>query len=142
MNSFVEHPTGLMEGLIRESFSALVSELPEYYGAMCTCMAGKAVEMNIGMETFCICFDENSARFVESIPQLVIHTDRQTILDTVDGQTNVYAALLENRLSIKGTLDDLVKLQTALIAYLNGALRCSVFPELLNRLRDIDPAET
>jgi hypothetical protein len=142
LSSFADSAADSIEGLVRESFSALIGELPEYYQAMCAPMAGKAVEMNIEGERFCICFEQQSARFIEAIPQLVVRTDRQTILDTLDGQTNVYNALLEDRLSVKGTLDDLVELQTGLIAYLNGALRSSAFPELLSRLRDMKPAAT
>lgn len=138
MSWFAENPGRPIEGLVRESFSALIAEWPDYYESMCGSLTDKVIEMNIDGETFCICFDEKSATFLEAIPQLVIHTGRDTILDTIDGRTSVYTALLDDRLSVKGTLDDLVELQSGLIAYLNGALRCSAFPALLNRLRALE----
>jgi hypothetical protein len=60
---------------------------------------------------------------------------RATILGVIDGETTARRAVLDERLLMRGRLDDVVAFHDALVAYVHGAVRAPSFPRLLRAYR-------
>jgi hypothetical protein len=59
-------------------------------------------------------------------------SDRQAILDVVDGAVTLERAVLEDRIVLLGSVPDLVRFHDGLRIYLSGAVRAPGFAILLD----------
>ena len=59
-------------------------------------------------------------------------TERAALLDLVYGRCSFLDALLEHRIELTGTVDELSAFYDALILYLHGAVRSPAMPSLLD----------
>lgn len=64
-----------------------------------------------------------------------VATDRTTVLGLVDARTTLMDALLEERFRVRGPVEAVIRFDDALLAYLDGAVRCPSFPTLLRDYR-------
>lgn len=64
-----------------------------------------------------------------------VATDPHTILDLVDAKLTLLEALTSERFRLRGSLDAVTGFDAALLAYLDGAVRCPSFPALLDEFR-------
>ncbi len=104
---------------------------------MCRQLAPREVIIRVDGETVALAFRDADAAIVEHAhaPQVEICTTRDTVLSVIDGDASLTEAVFDNRLILRGRLDDLVAFHDALLTYVHGAVRAPSFPHLLHRYR-------
>lgn len=128
-----------------QSFDALRRQIPELHERMCQVLAPRDVELRIGDEVVALRFAPDDVAFVSpaaigddaSAPRAAIEvvTARPVILALIDAETTILDAVLDERLGLRGSLEDLVRFHDGLRYYLHGAMRAPAFRDILERYR-------
>lgn len=119
------------------SIEALEREFPPAYAAMCARLAPRVTSIEVEGERTTLRFAPTGvARDTTQSPaELIVRSDRRTILDVVDGEVTLVDAVLQDRLAVQGHPDDLVAFHDALLLFVHGAVRSPSFPSLLDAFR-------
>jgi hypothetical protein len=72
-------------------------------------------------------------------PAVECRTTRRAILDLVDARTTLMAAVVADRVWLRGSVEDLLAFHDGLMVYLGGAVRSPSFPWLLRQFRAAAP---
>lgn len=134
-------PERSFAGYLEGSLSALRRDLPWIYARLCARVAPRELRLKVDDELVGLRCGEDEIRRIEppSAPAVEAHIDRQAILDLVDARITLLDALLEERLVVRGALDDVIAFHDGLMIYLHGAVRDPSFPALLRRFRGAHP---
>jgi hypothetical protein len=117
------------------SLGLLEVEKPRVHAALCRMLAGKELDFSIDRARVVLRF--NPALEVDDAsdaPHVRVTSDRAAILGVLDG-LSLEDAIVGERVSLQGALEDLVLFHDALLTYLHGAVRCPSFPKLLAEYR-------
>jgi hypothetical protein len=119
------------------SFALLAGEVPSVYRTMCRQLSPRSVQLRVDGELTCLEFCGERVRHVDALAQPVIEveTERETILGLVDARHNLMQAVLDDRLMLRGSPDDLLAFHEGLMTYLHGAFRAPSFRKLLLEFR-------
>jgi hypothetical protein len=123
---------------LRQSFAALRRERPAIYDELCRVMQARAARIRVDGAPVDVEFHGGEARIGPAKrrpPAIEVRTSRETIVGMVDARWSLMTAIAEDRLWIRGSVDDLVTFHDGLLVYLHGAVRSPSFPGLLQRFR-------
>lgn len=116
----------------------LEGEKPFVYARIGEMLRDRAVNVRVDGEALGIRFPKGRFALGPPVeyPFIELDSSRRTILDVVDGRLTLEDAVWEERIRLFGSLDALLLFLDALVAYLQGAVRCPSFPWLLDCYRD------
>ncbi|MDI1476488.1 hypothetical protein [Polyangium sp. y55x31] len=136
-SSSASPPEASFAAFLAESFAALRRDLPWIFERLCERLAHREIRIEVDGEALGLRCEPHDIHFVEAppSPDVLLRTDRRTILDLVDAQRTLLEALLEERLVVLARVEDVIALHDAVQTYLHGAVRDRAFPALLRRFR-------
>jgi hypothetical protein len=117
-------------------------ELPALYREIARRVGVREVRCHVDFDRVTIFSDGRRlhlSRRVEA-PVVQLSTSRQVIVDLVHAKATLKDALWDDRILLRGNLDDLLAFHDGLMAYLQGSVRCPSFPELLEQYLEVDSA--
>lgn len=119
--------------LLDRSLALMAREAPRAYERLGDAFGASAVRLEVGEERIAVRFAEKRHRLEASArgQSALVRVDRATILALADGELALLDAILCERLWLQGSVDAVIHFDAALLAYLDGALRCPSFPKLL-----------
>lgn len=126
-----------VSSLLRRSVEHLEDEVPASYRALVAQLGPMIVELDVDGEVFSLRGGDR-LRVSDGATQLAgvrIATSRATLLDLVDAKVGLGEAVEADRVSVRGSLDDVQRAHDALLAYVHAAVRASSQPALLAELR-------
>jgi hypothetical protein len=127
-----------ISSLLRRSVEHLANEVPGSYSRVLEALGPLVVELDVDGELFSL----RGGRRLEvsdgaaSTAGARIVTSRATILDVLDARVGLGEAVEAGRVGVRGSLDDVLRVHDALIAYVHAAVRAPSQPELLTALRN------
>lgn len=134
-SNFSPDPRSVCGFLIR-SLRLLEKECPEAYAGMCETLASREIALDLaGEPIMALQFEARTVRALAQPrrPNLHLQTNRQTILDLVQGRATLLQAILRNDLMLRGDVMALADFHAAFLLYVAGAVRSPSFPLLLRR---------
>jgi hypothetical protein len=126
-----------ISSLLRRSVEHLAGEVPDSYRLMLTELGPMVVELDVDGEVFAL----HGGRRLEVLDggttgaTARIATSRATILDVIDARIGLVEAVESGKVSVQGSLDDVLRAHDTLLAYVHAAVRAPSQPGLLAELR-------
>jgi hypothetical protein len=121
---------------LQASLEVMQAECPPAHNRLCELLEGRQVCISVDGEEVYLSFAEDSIVVlpgVPSDPMVALIVSRQTILDLVDGFTNLQDGIIDGRVGVQGGIQELLLFHEGWLTYLRGAARCPSFPYLLER---------
>lgn len=124
---------------LKTSLRLLEIEMPAAYGALCAQVGDLKTRLISSGRAKVLSFQGRVPTLEEEEESAAVEAafDDSVILDLIDGHLSLQEALFTDRLCIGGAARDIERLQSALIVYLDGAIRLPEFAKLLERFRDL-----
>lgn len=122
-------------GFLARSLALLEAELPQVAGRVAEAVGPRNVSCVIGDERFTIQSDGRRLRLSRDLSekcQVEIATTRAVIRALLEGETTLEDALWQERILLKGGLEDILAFNDGLHFYLCGAVRSPSFPDLMS----------
>jgi hypothetical protein len=126
-----------VSALLRRSVGHLEDEVPASYGLMLEKLGPLVVVLDVDGELFSL----SGGHRLEVTDGAVgtagarIATSRKAILDVLDARVGLEEAVDTGTVSVRGSLDDVLRAHDTLLAYVHAAVRAPSQPGLLNALR-------
>jgi hypothetical protein len=130
-----------VSSLLRRSVGHLADEVPDSYRLMLDRLGPLVVALDVDGELFSLCggprleVTDGAARTAGA----TIATSRATILDVLDARVGLEEAVEAGTVSVRGSIDDVLRAHDTLLAYVHAAVRAPSQPELLSALRMESP---
>lgn len=120
---------------LTESLASIEAGAPAAYALLRRTLGTRRVRLDVGGEVLGLQADESRIAVTagEGPAEVDTWTTRAAIVALADGEVTLEQAVLEERMDLQGTVDDLLAGVDALSAYLSGAARC---PELIALMDD------
>lgn len=122
---------------VRRALDLLAQELPWAYSALGESVGERVLGVEVDGSAFAI--RRAGAELVVDGAPLPLSVEciasRATILELIDARVTLLDSVLDRRLSLRGSLHDLVAFHEALTRFVGGAVRCPSFPSLLASYR-------
>lgn len=115
------------------SLAAIAQEAPAIERALAASLAGTLVRLCVDDERMVVASRLDGLAIVDDLPGPIVElaTDSATLLDLTSGATSFLDAALDERLVVRGGVDEVVRFYDSLILYLQGAVRSPSLPWLL-----------
>lgn len=126
------------EGFVREALEALASEVPEAYARVREAIGTREVEFQVDVERFFVRSEGAVSSLVHrssTSPSILLKTSPAAVASIAGGECSILTAILDGRVQVFGPLDGLLDFDTALHAYLCGAVRAPGSPALRARFQ-------
>lgn len=122
---------------LARALGALAGEAPAWHAAVAAAVGPAGIALRVDGETFRLRFEGAALRLDDATQAagLEVRTGRATILALADGDLSLVAALESDRLFVRGALDAVLRFDTALLAFFEGAVRAPSLAPMLDRLR-------
>lgn len=121
---------------LERSLELLADEVPEAYAALGRSLARCPLGIVIDGSSSVLWFENGRHALARAGARgAELRTTGSVILALVDGDATLLETLRSDALFLRGTTDAIAHLDTALGAYLAGAVRAPSFPRLLDRYR-------
>ena len=120
---------------LARSLSLLEAELPQIATRVAASVGARNVACQIDDERFGIVSDGKCLRVITqpaAKSEVEIATTRAVIRTLLEGETTLEDALWNERILLKGELDDILAFNDGLHVYLCGAVRSPSFPDLMS----------
>ncbi|MDI1443540.1 hypothetical protein [Polyangium sp. 6x1] len=136
-SSSASAPEASFAAFLAESLAALRRDGPWIFARLCERLARRELCIEVDGEALGLRCEIHDIHLVEAprSPDILLRTDRRTILDLVDARSTLLEALLEERLVVLARFEDVSTLHDAVQIYLHGAVRARAFPAMLRRFR-------
>jgi hypothetical protein len=127
--------------LLRRSVEHLADEVPDSYQLVLDKLGTLVVALDVDGDLFTL----SAGQGLEVIDGpsgsagATIATSRAAILDVLDARVGLQEAVEAGTVSVRGSLDDVLRAHDTLLAYVHAAVRAPSQPELLNALRTESP---
>jgi hypothetical protein len=123
---------------LEHSLEVLRDEMPAAHAAFVSTLEGRRLGIDADGERRVLSFGATGVRAHggEERADLEVEFERSTVLDLVDGLISLPAAVLADRLRLRGGLDAIGLFDRALRSYAQGTVRCPSMPGLLERFRE------
>jgi hypothetical protein len=124
--------------LFRRSLHHIACDVPASYHYAAGELGALVVEVDVDGELFTVC-GGSRLDVVEGGAAgagVRIATSRRTVVDVVDAELTLGAAVQADRVIVRGSMDDVLRAHDALIAYAHAAVRAPAVPGLMLSLRD------
>lgn len=124
---------GSFRRFLERSLDAIAAEMPDAYAALCATLGTRRVVLEVDAERVGIVCDGESLRLGEPDAKTAVEfrTTRETLLDVTAGRLSFLEAALAERISLRGTVDEVARFYDGLLVYLRGAVRSPSLPGLL-----------
>lgn len=123
---------------LARALGALAGESPAWHAEVAAAVGPSGIAMDVDGEAFRLRF-EGAALHLDGATHaagLEVRTGRATILALAEGDLSLVAALESDRLFVRGALAAVLRFDTALLAFLEGAVRAPSLAPMLDRLRE------
>jgi len=126
-----------VSSLLRRSVDHLREDVPDSYRLLVAELGPIVVELDVGDEVFSVHSGERLqvSDGAAQAPSVRIVTSRGTILDLIDAKVRLDEAVEAGGVSVRGSLDDIERAHSSLLAYVHAAVRAAALPALLSELR-------
>lgn len=123
-------PRRAFSDYLSTSLAAIERDAPAVYALLGRCLGERRVRVDVGGEVLSVGVEHGCVTVGEAAGKAAIEarTTRGAIVALADGRATLEEAVMDGRVEIRGSAEDLEAGMDALAAYLNGAARC---PELL-----------
>jgi hypothetical protein len=120
------------EALVRRSLEILRNEHPVAFAALARRLGRNRLRFVIDGRPFDLTGDGFTVVVgrAEAVPIAELSSSRRALVDLVRGKADLIDELRRDRIALKGQARALWQLHEALLAYLQGAVRCPSFPGL------------
>jgi hypothetical protein len=126
-----------VSSLLRRSVDHLADEVPESYRLVLDELGPLVVELDVDGERFSLCGGERLVVTDGASDRAGarIATSRAAILDVLDANVGLEEAVEAGTVSVRGSLDNVLRAHETLLAYVHAAVRAPSQPGLLAGLR-------
>ncbi|GAA5176442.1 hypothetical protein GCM10023321_84830 [Pseudonocardia eucalypti] len=124
--------------LLRRSVGSLREQVPGGYQRLLEELGGLTVELTVDGETFAVHAEGTRLRVVTGAHPAAgarVVTSRAAVLDVLDARLSLAEAVESDRVTVLGSLDDVMRAYHALLAYAHASARATSVPGLLDELR-------
>jgi hypothetical protein len=126
-----------VSSLLRRSVGRLEVEVPDSYQLVLDTLGPQVVELDVDGELFSLRGGDRLE--VSDGEALTAHTrittSRGAIIDVIDARVGLADAVEVGAVSVRGSLDDVLRAHDTLLAYVHAAVRAPSQPGLLAALR-------
>ncbi|MDV3126183.1 SCP-2 sterol transfer family protein [Mycobacterium sp. 21AC1] len=126
-----------VSSLLRRSIEHLEVEVPDSYGRVLTELGHLVVELVVDDELFSL-RGGTGLRVCDGAAGTAgarITTSRAAILDVLDAEVGLGEAVEAGTVSVRGSVEDILRAHDTLLAYVHAAVRAPSQPGLLGALR-------
>jgi hypothetical protein len=130
-----------VSALLRRSVGHLADEVPDSYRLVLDKLGTLVVALDVDGELFTLSAG-HGLEVIDGSPGTAgaaIATSRAAILDVLDARVGLQEAVEAGTVSVRGSLDDVLRAHDTFLAYVHAAVRAPSQPELLNALRTESP---
>jgi hypothetical protein len=130
--------------LLRRSLAHLASEVPSAYRHLLGVLGPLVIELDVDGERFALWAGPRVEVVDGPAPEAGarIAIPRTTVIDVLDAKVALSEAVESDRITVRGSLDDVLRAHDTLIAYAHAAVRAPSVPALLAELRaGLGPAQ-
>jgi hypothetical protein len=130
-----------VSSLLRRSVEHLADEVPESYRLVLEELGPLIVELDVDGEVFSL-RGGHRLDVSDGAPATAgtrIATSRAAILDVLDAKVGLGEAVEAGTVAVRGSLDDVQRAHSTLLAYVHAAVRAPSHPGLLAALRTRQP---
>lgn len=115
----------------------LEREMPVVHAELGELLRDREARLEMDGEGLGVSFAAGRFRIVDDAPDpfIDLRSDRRAVLEVIGGELTLEDAVWQERIVLRGELDDLILFHDALMLYLQGAVRCPSFPWLLGCYR-------
>jgi hypothetical protein len=122
---------------VRDSLSVLEAETPRFAARLAAALEGLPLQLRVDGPALSL---RSDGRRIELVPSAGLHpVDLETsggeVLSLLEGRSSLLSSVLEGRLRLRGSSEDLVAFHDALMIYLGAAVRAPGFVALRDRFR-------
>jgi hypothetical protein len=123
---------------LEQSLAVLRDEMPAAHAAFVSTLEGRRLRIEADGERRVVSFGATGMRAHggEVRADLEVGFERSTVLDLVDGMISLPAAVLADRLKLRGGLNAIALFDRAFRSYAQGTVRCPSMSGLLDRFRE------
>ena len=127
-------PDGSFRGFLERSLEAIAAEMPAAYDALCATLGCRRVVLGIDAERVGIRCDGRRLAVGDPDPGATVEfrSSPHTLRGLTSGRLSFLDAALDDRLLLRGAVDEIVVFYDGLLAYLRGAVRSPSLPGLLD----------
>jgi hypothetical protein len=117
--------------LVDDTLACLAMEHPVAHASMRSALADRAIDLVVDNEPTTVSFSASACA------RVTVETDVDTLCAVLLGECEPLYAVLSDRLRIAGKPEDLSCVADALVAFVQGAMRCVSVPALVDRLLEL-----
>jgi hypothetical protein len=136
LNSLPE--TDTFNQFMEASLVIMRQECPPAYQRMCDLLTPRKVMVMVDAEVITLTFEPRQISWKqapEPEPAVILRSTRHIIIDLTDGKYTLQQAVMEGRVTVQGSLRDLILFHEGWLTYMRGAVHCPSVPDLLERFR-------
>lgn len=111
---------------LERAFSALAVDVPAAYGALCRSLDGLPVAIVVDGACRVLRASEGSHEFGPELTREItvrLTTSRNTIVEMLEARRSLLEMVLADEFSLVGKIQDLVRLEEGMFAFVHGAAR-------------------
>ena len=126
------------------SLRLLEAEHPSGYARLLGLLEGREARVTMDGKTLGIAFRREGFDLHDDVPHpfIELRATRDEVLAVAAGELSLEKAVREERVWLRGRLEDVVRFHESLLAYLHSAVRCPSFPWLLGEYTSGAPPRT
>jgi hypothetical protein len=130
---------GSIRALLARSLAGIRQAVPEQHRALCTALAGLEVQLRLDHEDFSVRGAGGNIVLSAEAPVTVVElaTTSRTVVSLVDGKLDLLDAVLDEAVTLAGSIDNLLRFDDVLLAYLHGIVRCPASGNLMAEFRTL-----
>lgn len=118
---------------LSRGLDALGAEVPLAYSLLSRNLGGRTVRITVDGDTRCLrVHGGRHSLDADGIGDVELRTDRGALVSLVEARESLLSAIMTDRLMLRGAPNDLVALYDALTVFIQGAVRSSALPALLD----------
>jgi hypothetical protein len=123
--------------LLEQSLAQIARSSPAGYARLAERMGTDRVRIDVDGTPARLCFSRGRHALARdgSEADLELRTDGAGVLALVDAELSLLDAVLADRLFVRGGVEAVARFESALVAYLEAAVRTPGLPELLGEYR-------
>lgn len=126
-----------IRSFLEDALGEIARSEPEADRALRAALRGLRARLSDGALSFVLQADGEGWRFCDGAgtADIAVAFDEAVILDLIEGALTLNEAILGERIIVFGPIDNICKFYDALFVFLEGLLRASGAPALLERFR-------
>lgn len=130
-------PDRSFRSYLEESLARVAADSPSIHARLCCVLGGRALGVEVGRERVALRVEGGRVTVgpMSAPCPVVASTSRAEIVALADGARSLEDAVLEDRVRLHGSAEDLATCFDALIVYLGGVVRSPELSSLMDAFR-------